>query len=64
MAVLFHENGPTHISTRMILVTGGAGFIGSNLQASLYADGIPTIVADRLGSADKWRNLAAHPRWS
>jgi len=45
----------------MILVTGGAGFIGSNLQASLYADGIPTIVADRLGSADKWRNLAAHP---
>jgi ADP-L-glycero-D-manno-heptose 6-epimerase len=45
----------------MILVTGGAGFIGSNLQASLYADGIPAIVADRLGSVEKWRNLAAHP---
>jgi len=45
----------------MILVTGGAGFIGSNLQCSLYADGIPTVVADRLGSAEKWRNLAAHP---
>jgi ADP-L-glycero-D-manno-heptose 6-epimerase len=46
----------------MILVTGGAGFIGSNLQASLYADGIPTTVADHLGSAEKWRNLAAHPQ--
>jgi ADP-L-glycero-D-manno-heptose 6-epimerase len=45
----------------MILVTGGAGFIGSNLQASLYADGIPVIVADHLGGAEKWRNLAAHP---
>jgi len=45
----------------MILVTGGAGFIGSNLQASLHADGIPTFVADRLGTAEKWRNLAAHP---
>jgi ADP-L-glycero-D-manno-heptose 6-epimerase len=45
----------------MILVTGGAGFIGSNLQASLYADGIPAAVADWLGDSDKWRNLAAHP---
>jgi ADP-L-glycero-D-manno-heptose 6-epimerase len=61
MAALFHDIGPTHISTRMILVTGGAGFIGSNLQSSLYADGLPTVVADRLGTAEKWRNLAAHP---
>jgi ADP-L-glycero-D-manno-heptose 6-epimerase len=45
----------------MILVTGGAGFIGSNLQASLYADGIPTAVADHLGTTEKWRNLSAHP---
>jgi ADP-L-glycero-D-manno-heptose 6-epimerase len=45
----------------MILVTGGAGFIGSNLQSSLYADGIPTAIADRLGTAEKWLNLAAHP---
>jgi ADP-L-glycero-D-manno-heptose 6-epimerase len=45
----------------MILVTGGAGFIGSNLQARLYSRGIETIVADRLGSDGRWRNLAAHP---
>ena len=45
----------------MILVTGGAGFIGSNLQARLHARGTETIVVDRLGSGVKWRNLAAHP---
>jgi ADP-L-glycero-D-manno-heptose 6-epimerase len=45
----------------MILVTGGAGFIGSNLQAALYARGLETVVVDRLRSAGKWRNLAAHP---
>jgi ADP-L-glycero-D-manno-heptose 6-epimerase len=45
----------------MILVTGGAGFIGSNLQASLYADDIPVVVADWLGGTNKWRNLAGHP---
>lgn len=45
----------------MILVTGGAGFIGSNLQAALARRGHETIVADRLGTEGKWRNLAAHP---
>ena len=45
----------------MILVTGGAGFIGSNLQARLYASGTETVIVDRLGSDDRWRNLAAHP---
>ncbi len=45
----------------MILVTGGAGFIGSNLQAALAARGHETIVADWLGTEDKWRNLAKHP---
>ena len=45
----------------MILVTGGAGFIGSNLQAALVRRGHETIVADHLGSAGKWRNLARHP---
>ncbi len=45
----------------MILVTGGAGFIGSNLVAALsdLGDG-PLVVCDRLGSGDKWRNLAKH----
>ena len=45
----------------MILVTGGAGFIGSNLQAALMARGHRTIVVDWLESGTKWRNLAAHP---
>ena len=44
-----------------ILITGGAGFIGSCLQAALAARGHRTIVADWLGSGDKWRNLARHP---
>jgi ADP-L-glycero-D-manno-heptose 6-epimerase len=45
----------------MILITGGAGFIGSNLQAALAARGHETVVADSLGSDGKWRNLARHP---
>lgn len=45
----------------MILVTGGAGFIGSNLQAALVRRGYETVVADSLGTDGKWRNLAAHP---
>ena len=44
----------------MILVTGGAGFIGSNLQAALVRRGIETVIIDNLGSAGKWRNLAKH----
>ena len=45
----------------MILITGGAGFIGSILQAALAKRGVETIVADHLGTEGKWRNLAAHP---
>lgn len=43
----------------MLLVTGGAGFIGSNLVASLNDGGRTDIaVSDVLGSDGKWRNLA------
>src|SRR3984885_14312797 len=43
----------------MLLVTGGAGFIGSNIVASLNEAGITDIaVNDILGTGPKWRNLA------
>jgi ADP-L-glycero-D-manno-heptose 6-epimerase len=45
----------------MIMVTGGAGFIGSNLQAALVRRGHETVVVDRLRQGAKWRNLAKHP---
>ena len=44
----------------MILVTGGAGFIGSNLVAALCARGLEVMVCDRLRDGGKWRNLAPH----
>lgn len=45
----------------MIMVTGGAGFIGSHLHARLLARGYETIIVDWLGDQGKWRNLAKHP---
>jgi ADP-L-glycero-D-manno-heptose 6-epimerase len=45
----------------MIMVTGGAGFIGSNLHAALVERGHETVVVDRLRANGKWRNLAKHP---
>jgi ADP-L-glycero-D-manno-heptose 6-epimerase len=46
----------------MFLVTGGAGFIGSNIVASLNEAGsTDVVVSDLLGRDDaKWRNLAKH----
>ncbi len=42
----------------MIIVTGGAGFIGSALVWKLNAEGIHDIViVDRLGTSSKWKNL-------
>lgn len=41
----------------MILVTGGAGFIGSNLVAALAGSGCRVVVCDRLRAGGKWRNL-------
>jgi ADP-L-glycero-D-manno-heptose 6-epimerase len=43
----------------MLLVTGGAGFIGSNVVAALNAAGRSDVaVCDVLGHDGKWRNLA------
>jgi len=43
----------------MLLVTGGAGFIGSNVVAALNDAGRTDIaVCDFLGNEGKWRNLA------
>jgi ADP-L-glycero-D-manno-heptose 6-epimerase len=42
----------------MIIVTGGAGFIGSALIASLNSRGVTDIlVVDRLGADERWKNL-------
>ena len=49
---------------RIVFVTGGAGFIGSNIVARLAQDrALDLVVCDRLGETDtgKWRNLAKHP---
>jgi ADP-L-glycero-D-manno-heptose 6-epimerase len=43
----------------MLLVTGGAGFIGSNIVAALNEAGrADVVVCDLLGDDGKWRNLA------
>ena len=44
----------------MIIVTGGAGFIGSAIIAALNGRGIDDIlVVDRLGGDNRWKNLAS-----
>ena len=42
----------------MKLVTGGAGFIGSNIVAALDSRGEAVAICDRLCSQEKWRNVA------
>lgn len=43
----------------MIIITGGAGFIGSNLVAGLEEKGeTDLVICDWFGTDDKWRNIA------
>ena len=52
------------MSRRVVLVTGGAGFIGSNVVARLARDwSREVVVCDWLGAAEegRWRNIAKHP---
>ena len=44
-------------------MTGGAGFIGSNLVAALAERGTRVVVCDRLRDAEKWRNLRKCRPW-
>ena len=44
----------------MIVVTGGAGFIGSNVVGALAERGEEVVVVDRLRSGSKWRNISRH----
>ena len=52
------------MTRRIVFVTGGAGFIGSNIVARLCGDPtLDVVVCDRLHEVDrgKWRNIAKHP---
>lgn len=52
------------MTRKIAFVTGGAGFIGSNIVAKLAEDrSLDVVVCDRLREADlgKWRNIAKHP---
>lgn len=42
----------------MIIVTGGAGFIGSNVVAALEDEKYDVVAIDWLGNGEKWRNVA------
>lgn len=43
----------------MYVITGGAGFIGSNIAAALDATGADIVISDWIGADDfKWRNIA------
>jgi len=42
----------------LIIVTGGAGFIGSHIVRTLAEAGSRVVISDLLRTGDKWRNIA------
>lgn len=47
------------MESKYIVITGGLGFIGSNLVAQLEKEGYTNIIiADVFGCDDKWKNIA------
>lgn len=52
-------NGQRNIAgSDIILVTGGAGFIGSHIAHDLSGSGFRVVVCDLLRGGSKWRNIA------
>lgn len=43
---------------QLVVVTGAAGFIGSNIAHSLARDGASVVACDWFGTDGRWRNLA------
>jgi len=50
---------PNFSGDDLIIVTGGAGFIGSNIVLGLARAGLRVVVCDLFRSGEKWRNIAA-----
>jgi ADP-L-glycero-D-manno-heptose 6-epimerase len=42
----------------LVVITGGAGFIGSNIACELAETGLRVVISDLLRAGDKWRNIA------
>ncbi len=51
------KQGFTGNDLRPVLITGGAGFVGTNLADRLLDDGIPVLIFDNLGRPGVERNL-------
>jgi ADP-L-glycero-D-manno-heptose 6-epimerase len=47
------------MTANLTLVTGGAGFIGSNIVHALAHKGRRVVISDWLETGDKWRNIAS-----
>src|SRR5207249_2586492 len=55
--LLTAENVGTHVNTRTVLVTGGAGFIGANAAKRYLDEGWSVVVVDNLSRPGSKKNL-------